>query len=157
MKPHPRIRKTIKWGGGAVTVLLAVLWLWSKTLQFSWIPAGGFGIEMAHGCLLLDIPCSYRARDHHPPSLRVESAYWFTRRDWWKPRWDSDGWWTRVLIPIWLPAVVMCSAAMTAWRLDTVARRRARVGHCTKCGYDRAGIAGDAKCPECGASSTAAP
>ncbi|HVU64865.1 MAG TPA: hypothetical protein VHC70_12870, partial [Phycisphaerales bacterium] len=44
-------------------------------------------------------------------------------------------------------------ATTTAWRLDTLARRRARrgVNLCPKCGYDRAGIAGDAKCPECGA------
>jgi len=27
MKPHPRIRKAIKWGGAAVTVLLVVLWI----------------------------------------------------------------------------------------------------------------------------------
>jgi hypothetical protein len=29
VKPHPRIRKTIKWGGAAVTVLLAVVWIGS--------------------------------------------------------------------------------------------------------------------------------
>ena len=29
MKPHPRIRKTIKWGGAAVTVLLVVVWIGS--------------------------------------------------------------------------------------------------------------------------------
>ena len=27
MKPHPRIRKTVKWGGAAVTVLLGVVWI----------------------------------------------------------------------------------------------------------------------------------
>ena len=27
MKPHPRIRKTIKWGGAVVTVLLVVVWI----------------------------------------------------------------------------------------------------------------------------------
>jgi hypothetical protein len=27
MKPHPRIRKTIKWGGAAVTLLLVVVWI----------------------------------------------------------------------------------------------------------------------------------
>jgi len=31
MKPHPRIRKTIKWGGAAVTVLLVVAWVGSAT------------------------------------------------------------------------------------------------------------------------------
>ncbi len=31
-------------------------------------------------------------------------------------------------------------------------RRRLRRGRCVKCGYDRAGLAKDAACPECGAS-----
>ena len=29
MKPHPKIRKTIKWGGAVVTVLLVVVWIGS--------------------------------------------------------------------------------------------------------------------------------
>src|SRR4051812_37657088 len=29
MKPHPRIRKTIKWGGAVLTVLLVALWIGS--------------------------------------------------------------------------------------------------------------------------------
>ena len=29
MKSHPRIRKAIKWGGAAVTVLLVVVWIGS--------------------------------------------------------------------------------------------------------------------------------
>jgi rubrerythrin len=33
-----------------------------------------------------------------------------------------------------------------AWRL----RARRRKGECPWCGYDRAGVAGDAACPECG-------
>ena len=27
MKPHPRVRKTIKWGGAVVTVVLLVVWI----------------------------------------------------------------------------------------------------------------------------------
>src|SRR5581483_8527771 len=36
MKPRPRIRKTIKWGGAAVTVLLVVVWIgsaWAAALR----------------------------------------------------------------------------------------------------------------------------
>ncbi len=37
-----------------------------------------------------------------------------------------------------------------AWRLDTLARRREKLGACPSCGYDRAGLAFSAPCPECG-------
>lgn len=37
MKPHPRIRKTIKWGGAAVTVLLVVVWIWDGQLYVNWM------------------------------------------------------------------------------------------------------------------------
>jgi len=50
----------------------------------------------------------------------------------------------------------LLSAAITAvaWRLDTLARRRADRTHCPRCRYDRSGLAAGAVCPECG---TAAP
>jgi hypothetical protein len=60
MKPHPRIRKTIKWGGAAVTVLLVVLWIaggwWKAEFRLSaeitvhnydgclGVPVGGWGL-----------------------------------------------------------------------------------------------------------------
>ena len=36
MKPHPRIRKTIKWGGAAATVLLVVVWIGSGWVVLGW-------------------------------------------------------------------------------------------------------------------------
>jgi len=41
-------------------------------------------------------------------------------------------------------------------RLDMLARRRARIGCCPKCNYDRAGLAPGSVCPECGAAMVAA-
>src|SRR5438045_122692 len=36
MKPHPRIRKAIKWGGAAVTVFFVVVWIGSGWWTFEW-------------------------------------------------------------------------------------------------------------------------
>jgi hypothetical protein len=38
MRPHPRIRKTIKWGGATVTLLLVVLWIGSNWWAFQFHP-----------------------------------------------------------------------------------------------------------------------
>ena len=55
-------------------------------------------------------------------------------------------------IPLWLPPAATMAIAIGAWRQDTLARRRARLNLCHKCDYDRAGLANDAACPECGQS-----
>jgi rubrerythrin len=39
---------------------------------------------------------------------------------------------------------------MAAWRIENIVRRRMRRDLCPRCGYDRRGLAADAKCPECG-------
>jgi len=61
---------------------------------------------------------------------------------------DSHGW--NVDVPMWIPLGVLLGATSGAWWLDAAARRRARVGLCAACGYERAGLAPGAVCPECG-------
>jgi hypothetical protein len=58
----------------------------------------------------------------------------------------SNGWifGISVLYPV---ALTLLPTALL-WYTD---RRRARQGHCGSCGYDRAGLAPTAACPECGA------
>lgn len=108
MKPHPGIRKTIKWGGALVTLLLLVVWI--HDIREFMITGG----EPRHRGLWrwMDLPgvCGL------PPLIGV-----FT-----------------------------IAATLTAWRLDVLARRRARIGLCAKCHYDRAGLAASTVCPECG-------
>jgi len=58
-----------------------------------------------------------------------------------------------VRIPMWLPALLFAVPAGLLWRTDIRAARRSRSGSCPDCGYDRRGLATDAKCPECGAAS----
>lgn len=53
--------------------------------------------------------------------------------------------------PLWVPPVPCAALGLWLWRRHRRKHRRSR-GHCPECGYNRAGIAGDALCPECGAS-----
>jgi hypothetical protein len=144
MKPHPRIRKTIKWGGAAVTVLLVVVWIGSGWCSPGWVSKGrAVALDRGRVCLIrlegLAVP------DGAMWSVQpADMPHWYLWFDSFKqyeigPR-----------IPLWCPVLLALLATTAAWRLDALARRRARLNVCPKCGYDRAGIAGDANCPECG-------
>jgi hypothetical protein len=69
-------------------------------------------------------------------------AWWFV--------WQNLPGWAWVWVPLWVPTVPPLIATGAAWRLDAVARRRARAGCCAKCGYDLRGLREGAVCPECG-------
>ena len=75
---------------------------------------------------------------------------------WWFHIESSAGNWL-IIIPLWAIAVPLAGITAIAWRLDTLARRRARAGLCHQCHYDRAGLPSIAPCPECGASSPHSP
>jgi hypothetical protein len=49
------------------------------------------------------------------------------------------------------PVLAATAGAALLWRADIKARRRERAmaNACASCGYDRRGLAGDVKCPEC--------
>ncbi len=51
MKPHPRIRKTVKWGGAVVTVLLAAMWIGSIWWGVSWTWSKSGWVVLAAGKL----------------------------------------------------------------------------------------------------------
>jgi hypothetical protein len=147
MKPHPRIRKTIKWGGAAVTVLLVVVWIGSGWFaccclptQRSWVSVYGGQVTFGQA---LDGPITTRPI----PIQRFESSIlsFFESHSYPNRRWISS--------PIWLLALMTGCATTLAWYLDALARRRDRLNLCPKCHYDRAGIATDAKCPECGSAA----
>ena len=147
VRPHPRTRKTVKWGGVVVTVLLLVLWIGSA--QWGWILStrGGYNYSVSSG------QCGFThqaiASDAYLPSwnygrlpLSFRLGFTCTRQ--------GANWY--VFVPLWAPALASLLCAATAWRLDELAHRRARSGLCKKCGYDRAGLVLEAVCPECGAA-----
>lgn len=63
----------------------------------------------------------------------------------------------QVVFPLYVPLILLAGASAAAWAAQSRAARRARLGLCPKCRYDRAGLPAGVVCPECGASAPAGP
>ena len=153
VNPHPRIRKTVKWGGAVVSVLLLVVWVGSGWCSAGWwvsgtgwvgVEAGRFGIAPFIRSTLGREPGVYGPLPWHVNWgwFWVNSAQ-HRRADLW--------------IPLWPAPAGSLLITVAAWRLDTIAPRRARIGFCPKCSYNRTGLAPGAVCPECGAAAIVPP
>ena len=152
MKPHPRIRKTIKWGGAVVTVLLVVVWVGSGWWRGDWV-----GVHSSWG---FSGGAVYMAGHRPYPAewlgltvnARVRGSGWMLM-----PTTNLAGdnvdpkRYRNYILPLWIPTILTLAITYRAWHLDTLARRRAKLNLCSKCNYDRTGLAAGAVCPECGA------
>lgn len=149
VKPHPRIRKTIKWGGAAASAVLLILWGISGWWIASWIgsswlagfTAGGVQIGFADykGILTGEGLCHGRLPD---------GARWK-----WLPEFHHDPVEWGILIPFWILVLATLCLTIIAWRMEMTVR--SSLNACRVCGYDRAGLARGAVCPECGAAPRA--
>jgi hypothetical protein len=163
MKPHPRIRKTIKWGGVAFCGLVACAFgaslKWDLCWYAAYLPeaaASARTCAIGRGALMIAYAWSL------PDGAKTVSVCSAERGDGpllWLPTWRFDDWPPSAAVPLWI--VFLLAAAPTGvmfYRDHSAARRRRRgLNLCPKCNYDRAGIARDAKCPECGSGGGAAP
>ena len=160
MKPHPRIRKTVKWGGAAVTVLLVVVWIGSGWVATGWSQQTMRSVYLNQGALIIR---------WFTPADVTPSGTWRWAPHPWKLSWKSQYLHSRGVppvltpgevpvsfetiaasFPLWWGVAVMLLITLPAWYFDALARRRARLGRCPKCNYDRTGLAAGAVCPECG-------
>ncbi len=170
MKPHPRIRKTIKWGGAVVTVLLVVVWIgsgwWEVWTPVAFVRAGELGlIKRAY---TLPPVGTTLPRTIPPTPLPTASVAWRLKLTPFALNWTprpllqsvTTGY-SRVLIQaelvtLWPFALVGVVCVLTSLVLDLLLSRRHGFGRCPKCNYDRTGLAAGAVCPECGAASSSA-
>ncbi|HMN42883.1 MAG TPA: hypothetical protein PKE29_18735 [Phycisphaerales bacterium] len=152
MKPHPKLRKTIKWTGAAATVLMVVAWIGSGWWGAGWMGQRGDALQVAGGRVLWGHDGGMNFLEFNPGvhfgASNFKFAWWFQWLDNGRPIGHGSAW--VVVVPLWALVLMMAFVTAVAWHLDTLAHRRAHAHHCTKCNYDRAGLVAGAACPECG-------
>ncbi len=146
-----RVRKTVKWGGAGLTVLLLVVWIGSGWFYVTCglqsrdelgLAYGGNSYSPAMGIThVVDNGWRYGP-------LRSPEIFWEIN---WSAVWPDP----YFSVPLWPAVLLSLLATAAAWRADLKYLRRVREGACAGCGYDRAGLAAGAVCPECGAAPTA--
>jgi hypothetical protein len=136
-----------------VSVLLLVVWVGSTRVNMTL-----FGNRRAEFQFTLGLCGMVWRPDDSGAGTRPAFEYWQRPH---AVRWDFSYEVHRsvqlVTVPLWCPLSVSGLCAAAAWRLDTLARHRARAGLCPKCHYNRTGLPPQAVCPECGTAPSVAP
>ncbi len=150
MRPHPRIRKTVKWGGAAATVLLVVVWIASGRWHAVIGNASGLTIRLSSGQIsmgLSEAPLHADWLDGYSYLSYSPTYRWSFSTS---AEYYEHG---MATVPIWFLLLFTAGVPMLLWRQE-LKRRRAQLNLCPKCNYDRTGLAPDARCPECGRATT---
>jgi hypothetical protein len=156
MKWKARTSWAIRWGGLAAAVVIASSLVYS-TWWYALLVGKGTPSPL-HGLIVGNGRIVYRY-------INLERVPFFSHVKWetsFGPR-DVPGWrwwpewvWRRtgsidLVVPLWMPLLVVSIPSGLAWCGWFRARRRARIGSCPACGYDLSGNRG-AVCPECGST-----
>ncbi len=145
-----RIRRIGKWAGLVACVLIAGGWAASMRCSVGYRATHAY-FGLSSGSIVLSFlhPSSSGTIGPPGPTIgwRVQAVYWWPRRESWMLSGPLVvGWY--IVVPLWIPfAAFAIPTAWLGWR-----DRGPPLGHC-RCGYDLAGLAPGAACPECGASS----
>jgi hypothetical protein len=162
-----RLRKWAKWActlAAAVIVGAAVFSLFSyaiyaqvssdgKTARIVAISGGRLGFQVRRGYDMMGTPISMGWSTQDP----VPWSWGMTDHGTTTPKWHGGFLWYGPGGPVCMwggsvtllyPFLLTTIPAALLWYRD---RRHFGPGLCPKCGYDRAGLAADATCPECGA------
>src|SRR5438105_2226695 len=102
MKPRPVIRKTVKWGGAAVTVVLVVVWIGSGWWTMQWGTGRSLSLMFRSGQLCVALP--------HQSSRAFDPGFHWTaapRRSFhWGFGVEDNPWWWALDVPLWAPTGV---------------------------------------------------
>jgi hypothetical protein len=154
------LRGALKWGCTAAMVAIAAVWVGSrwwevgssrsaggKTDSITFNTGGAFfwRWEGLFGTASKDEPVHFFAHRLREDARKAGA---------WRPVLERSLVEQSLYVPLWIPFTMTAASAGALWWWD-IQRWRRRKGSCAACGYDRAGLAADTKCPECGA--TAAP
>jgi hypothetical protein len=153
MRPHPRIRKTAKWGALSLFALSCAGWVTGRFAIAQWGDWQRGYVSVCGGDLVVEWPVG-GAPDGPPRRLLVVAGRGGSRG---RPIATRDATHWLVVVPLWLAAGAAGAVAAAAWALDARSRRRAMAGRCARCGYDCAGLAVGVPCPECGHTPTPPP
>ena len=150
MAKRAGIRKVVKWGGLAVSVLVAVAWVGSCWYWAMWLTPDKGQIFVQAGRLGFAEPL-------WPLGVRADGLFSLVQSEHSMQWWFDWGPWRRgqrLELPLWIPLLIVAGATAAAWWADARARRRERANACPACGYDRRGLDVGRVCPECGAAGT---
>lgn len=137
MKPHLRVRKTVKWGGAVIVVLLVALWIYNGWWSILFVNARSATVIADSGRLLIG-----------PVRLTEGERRWLRRWPSSNPgrfRWglsvERAHMTRQIAIPLWFPTALCVISASAAWRFDIMTRRRTHSGNCPSCNHNLAGLA----------------
>lgn len=139
-------RLFIAWG--TPVLIAAIVFGWVLSADNVIILSGPLGLEasITGGRLYIN-------RDLDPASVSRRPGTgvheYYSQYGWWFGGGlaSSRNW---IAVPLWFPLLIVLGVGGWAWRQEILANRRARVGLCKTCGYDRTGLALGSVCPECG-------
>lgn len=156
MKPHPKIRKILKWVGTVLTLALLAVQVGSGWLGLFRCDYRGPRIETAVSSG--QVMVIYRSK----PVTTLPNPAWETgflrvfiaaREFTWvfvRPGGIVYSKTQRASVPAWYLVLAAAIPTLIAWRLDWSARRRMLQGSCPHCKFNLAGLRENAVCPECG-------
>lgn len=137
-----------------LALIAAALWLFSTFFHTAFTYYGSWTIGLLRGVFIVEkftppLPPGSRLGGQTVDTCRTQ-CYWSPDTPYVLPKWRSSGPpvpMTTVMVPLWL-LVLPAAVAAAHFHRRLVATRPA--SYCRKCGYDTAGLAPGAPCPECG-------